>query len=708
MKVFRTNLQLLIVVMILQFFVFATVIIDIPVARQVIGFLYLLFVPGYILVRLLGLNDLDELGIMLFSIGLSVAFLILAGLFMNEFLFLLGVSQPLSLIPLLLVVSGFTLLGTFFVCLRNKNLRSVKKDISAPPLYAFSFLCLPILSVIGAAWVNMYQSNLIVLLTTVLVSVFFSAIVICRRILPSSVYLIALFTMATALLYQASLISNYLVSFGSDVPAEYFIFRITQNGAHWSSTFPIIRDPGYGRLNAMLSINILPTIYSTFLNIDPTWLFKLLYPTIFAFVPLCLYRFWEPSLGKKNAFVATFLFMAQATFYTEMLGLNRQIIAELFFALLLIVVSAKNMKALSRVSCFIILSAGLIMSHYGLAEIFLLLIFIAVAYLIIRKKPSQKITIPLLLLFFVIMFSWYLYTSNAAVFDSFVSFGNHVYTQLNQFLNPESRGKEVLRGLGLETPPTIWNSFGRAFAYLTELLVAAGFVGLITKKVDDYFEREQYVLSLIAVTLLAMLVLVPGLANTLGMSRFYHILLFLLASLCVVGAGFIAKLAFKQDNRRKFVASILLVGILVPYFLFQSGFVYEITGNQSYSLPLGKNRMSSLFLRWRVGYFDDSEVISAIWLSKNVDPEVSHVYADAASAYGVLIGYGTVYNRYMEILSNVTFFYSDWIVYLNKPNVVDETVVSLDYVWNITDISVTLDFSNKIYSNGYCETYKTK
>jgi uncharacterized membrane protein len=96
--------------MILQFFVFATVIIDIPVARQVIGFLYLLFVPGYILVRLLGLNDLDELGIMLFSIGLSVAFLILAGHFMNEFLFLLGVSQPLSLIPLLLVVSGFTLL----------------------------------------------------------------------------------------------------------------------------------------------------------------------------------------------------------------------------------------------------------------------------------------------------------------------------------------------------------------------------------------------------------------------------------------------------------------------------------------------------------------------------------------------------------------------------------------------------------------------
>jgi len=83
----------------------------------------------------------------------------------------------------------------------------------------------------------------------------------------------------------------------------------------------------------MLSITILPTIYSSLLNIDPTWTYKILYPPIFSFVPLILFKLWQRKLGSMKAFVASFLLVAQNTFYTEMLGLNRQMIGDLFFDL---------------------------------------------------------------------------------------------------------------------------------------------------------------------------------------------------------------------------------------------------------------------------------------------------------------------------------------------------------------------------------------
>ena len=65
-----------------------------------------------------------------------------------------------------------------------------------------------------------------------------------------------------------------------------------------------------GRYNAMLSITILPTVYSNMLGMDPELVFKIIYPLIFAFVPIALYALWKPYIGKKFAFLASFLFMA--------------------------------------------------------------------------------------------------------------------------------------------------------------------------------------------------------------------------------------------------------------------------------------------------------------------------------------------------------------------------------------------------------------
>jgi len=429
----------LVIILFLQLIVYAMVFFDVPVARQVIGFLYLTFVPGFVIAKLLKLDKLDGLETVLFSVGLSVAFLMIAGLLINEFGLLLSFSEPLSIMPLLITLNGFILVGVVLAFIRGESVKLWEaKNLRLFPS-ALLLMGLPVLSVVGAFWVNAFESNVISLFLMVAIALVFVMGAISKKRLPPKLYPLAVLMIAISLLFHSSFISNYIVPFGSDVPVEYFVFKTTQNNAFWISTNPYFGDIGFGRTYSMLSVTVLPTIYANLLNMDSTWVFKSLFPLIFSFVPLGLYQVWKGYVGKKYAFISAFLFMAYATFYTEMLGLNRQMVAELFFVLLLLVVLNKKMKMPCKIACFMIFGFGLVVSHYGLSEIFLFFISLTFISLFAFKRPSRNISVSMVVLFLVVMFTWYIYTTGSAVFDSFVSFGDYVYRQLGEFFNLASR-----------------------------------------------------------------------------------------------------------------------------------------------------------------------------------------------------------------------------------------------------------------------------
>jgi uncharacterized membrane protein len=690
-------------ILVSQIIVNIMVLFDVPVVRQTVVFIYLTFVPGLIIVKLLGLNELDRLETVLFSVGLSVAFLLIGGLLLNVFGFLAGISEPLSLMPLLTLLNGFILVGGITVYLRSDEVNLPENKTRGLHPLALLLIGLPVLTILGTLWVNAFNDNSILLFMMVVISSLFVMLTIYTRSLPSKLYSLAVLMIAVSLLYHSALISNYIVPAGSDVPAEHFVFKSTLDNGYWSSTNPYF-ETAYGRLHSMLSITILPTAYSTLLNMNSTWVFKLLFPLLFSFVPLGLYQLWRRYLGNKYAFISAFLFMAQATFYTEMLGLNRQMIAELFFVLLLLVILNKKLKQHRKVVYFTIFGFGLVTSHYGLSEIFLFFIAFSFLLLFLLKKSSRKITASMIILFFVLMFTWYIYTSEEAVFHSILEFGNYVYSQLGDFFNPASRGQTVLRGLGLESPTTMWNALSRAFAYATQFFIVVGFVGLITKRAKIHFEKVYFALSFVAMAFLAALILVPGLANMMNMTRFYHILLFFLAPLCVIGAGVIV--SFVSRRRKKLLVSILLLLVLVPYFLFQTGFVYEVTESDSWSIPLSKHRMDALRLYGGFGYIDAYSVFGAQWLSENVDVRKSKLYADSVSQNYVLTIYGMIYKGYVNELSNITVVADNGTVYLSTLNVVHGKISYYGRVWNTSELSFILDDLNKVYTNGGSEIYK--
>jgi uncharacterized membrane protein len=587
------------------------------------------------------------------------------------------------------------------IYLKDKKVELRLIPIFRSSLLTVPFLSLPFLSAIGAVWVSIQGSNIFLMLLIAIISILFIAGVASERLLPLKLYPFALLMISLAVLLHSSLVSAYIVPFGSDVPIEYFVFQTTQNSLHWSSSLPLFSDQTYGRVNAMLSVTILPTFYSTALNIESTWVFRLLFPLIFCFIPLALYQIWKAYVGEKNAFISAFLLIAQSTFYTEMLSLNRQMIGELFFVLLLLVIFDKKMKSANRIICYSVFSFALIASHYAIAEIFLFLIVFAFISLFLLKRPNRSITVGMLVLFSAMAFGWYVYTARSAAFESFVGFGNYVYNQLGDFFDPASRGSSVLRGLGLEESPSVWNTISRGVAYLTQIFIVVGFLGLLLKKIKIRFEREYFIFSSVAMTLLAALIVVPGLANTMNMTRFYHILLFFLAPFCVIGAEYAWNLVLR--HKRNTAAFFLVLFVLVPYFLFQTGFVYEITGTESWSVPLSMHRMNALRLFGSRGYIDSYDVHGAQWLSKNADSKHIAVYADEISQRYVLTIYGVMYQGYVNGLSNTTTVATDGLVYLSTLNIVYETIGYRPSSWNLTEMSSVFDGLTPIYSNGKSE-----
>ena len=690
-----------VVVLFLQLITFLATIFNIQIFRQFFGFIYLTFIPGYILIKLLKLQNLNRLGKVLYSLGLSISFLMITGLIINEISRSFGVFNPLSLFILLPILTTLIFIMSFFVYLRDDEKEILSNEPNLSIKHILLFLLLPIFSIIGVISVNLSGNNLLLLMMFIIISVLCIICILYKSLIPTNLYSLVILIIAISLLFSNSLVSNQLSSFNSDNMHELLVFKNTLNNSYWSSANIYSYDIQNAKPHSMLSVTILPTIYSNFLNIEPEWIFKIIYPFIFSFVPVGLFLLWKKNIGIKYAFISSFIFMAFGTFYYEMIALNRQIVAEVFLTLLLLTIFNQGLNKRNIIACFTIFTFGLVTSHYGTAIILFFFILSIYIYFLIIQKPCKQINSFMVLYFLITMLAWYIYTSNSSVLDAMIMMINYVLGQLGNFADPASRGQIVLRGLGLEMAPSIWNAISRVFAYTTELLIGVGFIGLITKKVKIQFDREYFILIATAIAFLAGLIIVPGLAQTMNMTRYYHILLFFLAPLCILGAETISN--YISPKREQLYTSFLIIIILIPYFLFQSGFVYEITGSDNFSLPLSKHRSSEIELYSKFGFTPIMDVYGARWLSNNTVTQRAEIYADVYAS-STLLGYGSPILNKKNALNNVTTISINGVIFLNKLNgkynkILGEKSLGKNDEWNTTTI-LPLNNMNKVYSNG--------
>jgi uncharacterized membrane protein len=711
--VFSRASTLVALVLVIQLVLFICIFFNIPVGRQVISFFYLTFIPGFILLKLLKVEKFNAAETIVFSVGLSIALLLIVGLFLDGIGPSLGVTRPLELTPLVVTISGFVLSETAVFWLRSSRVAKSSIELNKKLIVtSLGLSSLPILSVVGASWANATGNTVGLLVALMAILVAFVITISFEKLVSPKLHVILVFAIAIALLFEWSLISQYLQG-ASDIQLEYYVFTLTQQSGHWIPTLSLTIT-NIGKRYSMLSVTVLPTIYSNVLNLNGSFVFKIIYPLIFAFVPVALYVIWQEKLGHKVALLSSFFFMSQFTFYEVLPTVARQMIGELFFVLLFAILFSKKLSPRNLSVLFIILGFSLIVSHYALALIFAFLASVILVAGYFTKTAIRNLNLKIMVLFLAIMFSWYTFTASSAVIQYISQDLNGIIGNIGNFLNLSSRGQGVLIGLGLTAVPTPLVMISRYIAYITEFLIVVGFPFLMLRRKRRDIDFEYFAACSACILILIAIILIPGFASTFNVERFYHVLLFFLAPLLAIGCiglfGVAGKFfRFFSKKKTTFLSLIFMILLLGAYFLFQTGIVYEITGSQSYSLPLSRYRLGSqLFTQFN--YATGSEVSSAEWLTQNANDTTLFVYADSSSK-AVLVSYGSLYLGRLGDLTNSTLPASGEFIYLGELNVVYGKVQGAPYTyasspifWDTSEVSA-LRGLDLVYSNGYCQTY---
>jgi len=699
--------------------------LEIPILRQAVGFIYLTFVPGFLIFKLLRINNKNAIESLLYSVGLSLSFLMFTGALINFLYPLIGISKPISEIPLIITISTIVLILCLISYLRDKDYStflSINGKMIFSPTVLF-LLLLPFLAVFGCYLLNFYNINILLLILLAIISII-PVIVISK--VPEEIYPLVVWVTSVALLFHTSLISKYIGE--ADAPLEYYfsVLAITNNS--WNHTLP-------NNINAMLSIVMLIPIFSIVSHIDPTWYIKVVYPLLFSLAPLGLYLVIKKQTTSKIALLSSIFFMFLPPFFGFMAVNTRQGIAELFLVLLMLLMVNEKIPNSKRALLLLIFMFSIVVSHYGPSYIFMsLLIISSLVFLFLRNKfirtpNSVNIVKPTIVTIYVVFaLSWYMYATNSSTFDTIVRFGNHVATTIfTEFLRPESSSALYLTIRELPLSLHIL----RLLIFTCVFFITVGVVDLLynLKKGRTTFLPEWSLFSVASFGFLLTSIL-PKFSKIWGIERIFHVSSIFLSTFCVTGSIKFIKLVskpFKALNLQRGENYLKIISLFFfLFFLFSSNFV-SVAIMKDYPSPhlISLNDIEEYVKdnkvnMWKVHVYrchiTERNVFGARWLSTN--KAEAKVWADWKSCWAYLSAYGMMGPHaetgwpyaVTHILTNKTKINEIneayiYLRYLNtRESIMQSSVRSEDW-YSITAISDYLNKSNKIYTNGGSEIY---
>jgi len=747
---------LLIQLLVLIIIILDNVGLNIPIIRQLIPFFYLIFIPGIIILRILRIHKMGNILTLLYSIGLSLSFLMFTGLFMNLIYPFFGISKPISLTSLIITISLLVLILSLLSYINDKNFsESTLMDLNSFISPKILLLCLlPLLAIYGTYLMNFYHTNIVQLITILLIS-FIVLLVGFDKFIPKKLYPFTIFVIAITLLYHTSLISTYV--YGYDIMSELYLVNLVINNSIWNYTIPL-------NYNAMLSIVMIAPILSKLCAINSVWIFKIMYPFLFSLIPLGLYKIFKKQTNSKIAFLSVFLFMSFSVFYDEILYLARQQIAEFFLVLMLILIVyniEKKGKTFSsnllgsgkkaETFLFILFGLSLTVSHYGTSTLYLYVFFSAflISFIFdvlpIKRKSynfmqkleiyienkipfslhffrhtnqtkstddqtestdgSSRITLAFLFLFSVFAMLWFILTTSSSIFNTITHiFFNIIGNISTNFLKPES--VQGLHTLTIKTTHGFLGKINTVINYLNQIFIIIGVLSVLllnwAYNRAYNFNREYRILSVINLFLLFASITIPFFADQLNISRIYHLTLITLAPFCIIGVltifMLISKILRMSWTRKSVRISLSIFSVfLVLFFLYQSSFIYQTFEGSSYSISVDKNLDSAVF--------NNQEALGATWFSKY--KLNSTFYADYYGGFLLvsILGQDPVYMdpQHMLITNNS-------YAYLRNFNIENKTwfisykdkAVLTDYYINTTDV---VTYKSLIYSNGNSQIY---
>jgi uncharacterized membrane protein len=256
-----------------------------------------------------------------------------------------------------------------------------------------------------------------------------------------------------------------------------------------------------------------------------------------------------------------------------------------------------------------------------------------------------------------------------------------------------------------------------------EILITIGLGFVIWRRKTQKMTTTLLLLSLASYAVLLVIMVLPSLGNAIIPYRAFSIALLFLAPCCVFGVAAIFNFASGRLHADKSTVSKLesaaMIGVLIPYFLFQGGFIFELTEHPSnYALLPSQNQNQ------RVEYFDNTSwsyaassqvpiesVYASKWLSSFMGR--SPVFGDIYRSPEV-IGTGLISPDLVTVLGslNVNQSAKNAYTYLGPANVQQGTVKIRTSQFDSQTLPISilpaLTTGSRIYNNGLVEVYYHK
>jgi uncharacterized membrane protein len=694
------------------------------ILSQILGFSILTFVPGYIILRILKIHNLDRVASFLLAIGLSLSFIMVFGFSVNIFLPYIGISRPISTFPLFYSLNIAILILLIISYFRDRKFSSSEDQlcITFSPNMFFLFLP-PILSIYGTYFMNLYNFNMLLMILLFIIS-FFPVLVALNRI-PQNLYSFMILSMSISILFGLNLISTHLWSYDIFLEA-YSSNYILQNG---------IWDPTIGSIIPLLLFTILGPTYSLLCDLSIVWVFKIVFPLLFSFTPLVLYHvylkldFGDYKLDHESATLSVFVFVFFYGFFKSMP--DKQHLAELFLMLILML-SVIKINVNIRIILFIF-SFSLVACHYGISYLFMISLFFISAINKFKTNTYTSLLTPVYtVLFSILAISWFIYVSDGYKFEQLVRIGDHFLSSILELSGAGHRSGISYVNYSSKTS-ILWVIYKLVHIVL-QFFIFIGVLNLLRAIFNK--KTRSFEISLISIFLYMFLFVQIFKSYGMGFDRVLQISLILLSPLSLWGFTSIltflnqiytyiysqtstlnkinGKFSFtsetsttkKTDKKNLSQKAQLPFAIfLLIFFLFNSGFVFEIADDPLPSYCINLNKSAG----WPV--YSEGEVCGVNWLKSNEAGHRIAVYnqwSSIKSRDGLLVREKFHPITVIPIQMYTQKLYLTYI-FLGKDSM-DKVQEGEEYV-ELEDTrfyEYTLNNSNKIYNSGKSNLYLSK
>lgn len=574
---------------------------EIPAVRIVAGVVLLLFVPGAMLTRLLGL-DTDSLGLFtVFAVGLSLAALTVLDLGLGLVLPLFGVAEPLSLFPLAVALTGLVGVLTGLVYLFDAPSVRFRVDVSARlPVFAL-LAVLPVVAVAAAVLMNRFEANAGMFLFVLAVE----AVVLLSvtRFVTSDMYPLTVFVLSLSTLLHRNLVTDHVL--GADIQFVYYISEAVLNTHQWSSGVG-------GSMQGLATVTTAPATVTMLTGIELTTTFKVIHVLLFALVPVGIYYLSTEVFGREVAFFGSLFFVFyHLTFYFTP---GKQLISELFVVLLLLLWFRFGTARTGYKVAGALLAVGLVTSHYGTTYLLGFALFAAALFLLFAHRfvgefdYRLSLSTPVLLVAFAT--AWYAFAAPELIV-TLTSIPGSLLDQLTRLFSGTAVGTGASYA-GAERSTVEQVSF-----YVYVVLTAFVGLGLAVRTLGDLRSLrrgeapEHLEYTAIALPFFAFFGLSFFVIVNLWADRVYQMVLPVLAPFMVVGYLFLTDRLPALGGTVP-VRTVVLAVLVGSLFALNSGFVAASVGTASdYTFNANAHDYA----------FDDAERAGGLWLKEHADVE---------------------------------------------------------------------------------------